>query len=543
LARNQITTVDIGSDSVKIMQLGLTQKGIIVMSFGSMSYPRNSAFDKASDEVIVDTITQLVKDKGFKTNHVAISIPRSFVTVKGLSGLPPSASEEEIERMVPMQIEPELPFPIADSIYGVYNRQSSRESISLEVVAAKRSTVERYMDIAEKAGLKVDNIIPSIFATYAIIFDQFKDELSNRSIAVADIGAGGADMCIIQHGRMAFSRSFTHGGNNLTSLFEKDFELSFEDAVRRKLLDANLIEGMSDPLTAQWADDLAMQIDRSVRAFTGKDAHEGIASLWLCGGSSQIAGLDVYLSEKLDIDVRSLDQLNSVESYLAKGDEDLTEKVLTVNLGLGLIALGGKDRAATVNVNLLPPEIMEKAAQTRKKFLAIVSSIVAVIILTGAVWGFVSWRKSNTESLRQLDLQLQKLEKDPVITHAKDALEKSILMEKIMTPYVSPLEVLREMHEKLPARDKLALTNFQINKSGKLTISVEAMSHADIGEAIRVLSEMKYSDENNLFSDVKNGSISKFTKENKPILQVQITCTFNEDAIKEDGKNEKNNKS
>jgi len=543
LARNQITTVDIGSDSVKIMQLGLTQNGIIVMSFGSMSYPRNSAFDKVSDEVIVDTITQLIKDKGFKTNHIAISIPRSFVTVKGLSGLPPSASEEEIERMVPMQIEPELPFPIIDSIYGAYNRQSSREGVSLEVVAAKRSTVERYMDIAEKAGLKVDNIIPSIFATYAIIFDQFKDELSNRNIAVADIGAGGTDMCIIQHGRMAFSRSFAHGGNNLTSLFEKEFELSFEDAVRRKLLDANLHEGMNEPLTTQWADDLAMQINRSVRAFTGKDAHEGIASLWLCGESSQVVGLDVYLSEKLDIDVRSLDQLNSVESYLAKGDEDLTEKVLTVNLGLGLIALGGKDRATTVNVNLLPPEIIEKAAQTRKKFLAIVSSIAAVVIIAGALWGFISWRKSNAESARQIDLQLQKLEKDPVITHAKDALEKSILMEKVMTPNVSLLEVLREMHEKLPARDKVALTSFQINKSGKMTISVEAMSHADIGEAIRVLTDMKYSDKNNLFSDVKNGTISKITKENKPILQVQITCTFNEDAIKEDGKNEKNNKS
>jgi len=99
------------------------------------------------------------------------------------------------------------------------------------------------------------------------------------------------------------------------------------------------------------------------------------------------------------------------------------------------------------------------------------------------------------------------------------------------------------MHEKLPTRDKVALTSFQINKTGKLTISVEAMSHADIGEAIRVLTDMKYSDENNLFSDVKNGTISKITKENKPILQVQITCTFNEDAIKEDGKNEKNNKS
>jgi type IV pilus assembly protein PilM len=543
LARNQITTVDIGTNSVKIMQLGLTQKGLIVMNSGLMAYPRSSAVEKVSDDVIVDTITQLIREKGFKTNHVSLSIPRHFVTVKGLSGLPASANEEELERMIPMQIETELPFPIEESIYSAYNFQNSRDSISLEVVATKKSSVERYVDIAEKVKLKLKSIIPSIFATYAIVFDQFKDDLANKSIGVADIGAGGTDMCIIQHGRMAFSRSFTHGGNNLTNMFEKEYGLSFEDAERQKITEASLHSELMDPLATQWADNLATQITQSVRAFTGKDAGEGIDGLWLCGGSSQIPGLDNYLSERLGIDVRPLDHLNSVESYLVKKEEVLSEKILTVNLGLGIIALGGKDRAQTVNVNLLPKEIIERAKQARKKLMIIFSTALAVIILAGAGWGIIAWRNSSTKSLKEMNAQIQKLEKDVVIAHAKESLEKSILMERIMVPYVTPLEVLREMHEKLPNRDKIALTSFQLDKTGKLTISIEAMSHADIGETLRVLNDMKFSETSNLFSDVKNGTISKITKDNKPILQVQIICTFNKEKIQEDGKNEKNNKS
>lgn len=543
MARNQITTVDIGTDSVKIMQIGLTQNGLIAMNFGSMAYPRDSASEKVSDEVIIDTLNQLIREKGFKTNHVAISIPRSFVTIKGLSGLPISATDEDIERMVPMQIETELPFSISESIYGIYNLQQNNSGISLEVVASKRTSVERYMDIAQKAGLKVDYIIPSIFATYAIIFDQFKDEFANRNIVVVDIGAGGTDMCIIQHGRMAFSRSFNHGGNNLTNLFEKEFGLSFSDAENRKKSESSLSIGFADPLTDQWADNLATQITRSVRAFTGKDGNEGIDSLWLCGGCSQISGLERYLNNKLSIDVRTLDQLKSIENYVVKEDDVLPERVLTVNLGLGIISLGGKERASNVNVNLLPPEIIEKAKQTRKKFLIVISSILAVIIIASAGWGILAWRKTNSKSLKEMDAQIQKLEQDEVVIHAKEVLEKSILIEKVMTPYVTPLEVLREMHEKLPNREKIAFTSFQMDKTGKLTISVEAMSHADIGDTIRVLNDIKFSEDTNLFSDVKNGTIAKITKDNKPILQVQITCTFNKEAVKEGDKNEKNNKS
>jgi len=543
LARNQITTVDIGTNTVKIMQLGLTQNGVIVIGFGSMAYPRDSSSEKISDEVISDTITQLIKNTGCKTKHVAISIPRSFVTIKGLSGLPATATEEELQKMIPMQIEPELPFTIAESIYSAYNIQSSRDGFALEVVASKRSSVERLMTIAEKAGLKVNFIIPSIFATYAIVFDQFKEDLSSKSIVIADIGAGETDMCVIQHGRLAFSRSFTHGGNNLTSLFEKDFGLSFDDAERRKILEANLSKGLSDPLSILWADELATQINRSVRAYIGKDSEESIDSLWLCGGSSQIIGLDGYLSEKLGIDVRLLDHLNSVENNISGSDRTLSESLFTVNLGLGLISIDGKNRAETVTVNLLPPEIMEKAKQAKKRLLMIASAVLATIVIAGAIWGFMAWQNSKTLSIKEIEAQLQKLEKDIVVTHARESLEKSILMEQVLTPYVMPLEILREMHEKLPGRDKLALTSFQMDKTGKLTIGVEAMSHSDIGEAIRVLTEMKFSDDNSLFSDVKNGAISKITKDNKPVLQVQITCTFNKESIQEDGKNEKNNKS
>ncbi len=285
------------------MQLELTQAGIAIVNSGVKSYPRQSAAEKVSDEVIVDTLSQLMREKLFQTKPVAISIPRHFVTVKRLVGLPPSAKDEEIDRMVPIQVEPELPFAVAEAVYSVYNLQRSQEDVSLEVVAAKRTSAEKYLSIAEEIGLKLKAIIPSSFATYGVVFDRFKDHLAGRTVAVADIGAGVTDICVIQHGRLAFSRGFTFGGNLLTRRFESDYGLSFPEAEERKISEANLESVTEDDPTRQWAENLATQISRSFRAFTGKQTNGGIDSLWLCGGSSLIPGLDGYLADKLDMEV------------------------------------------------------------------------------------------------------------------------------------------------------------------------------------------------------------------------------------------------
>lgn len=547
MARNHITTVDIGTNSVKMMQLGLTQAGLLVLNHCEKAYPRISASDKVSDEVIIDTLTQLISEKSFKTKDVALSIPRQLITVKSLSGLPGSATDEDIDKMVPIQVEPELPFTLNEATYSIYNRQRSLDNTSLELVAAKKTSIDRYLNIADKAGLGLKFIIPSAFATYGVIFDQFKESLANKNMAVADIGAGGTDICIIQHGRLAFSRSFTFGGNNLTQLFERDSGISYEEAELLKRNNATLIPDAEESLTLNWAENLANQISQSIRALTGKETNGGIDALLLCGESCEIPGLDSYLNNKLGIEVKLLDQFPNIETSLIKDGDSMTHRRLTVNLGLGVIALAGKERTPTVDVNMLPLEILEKAKILRRRILIAASSFMAVLVLVGAVWLFISWQNSKIVQYKAIEAKLLKLEKDVVTIQAKESLEKSILMDKIMVPYVTPLEILREMHEKMPNRERISLSSFDLGKNGKLVISLEAMSHADVGETVQILSDMKMADDKNLFSEVKNGAVSKITKDNRPILQVQITCTLNKESIqqseKKSEKNEKDNKS
>jgi type IV pilus assembly protein PilM len=533
LAKNQITAVDVGTNSVKVLQLALTQTGIMIVNSGVESYQRQSASERISDGVIIDTLSQLISGRGIKTKPVVLALPRHSVTVKSLVGLPTSATDEDIEKMVPIQVAPELPFPIADAVYSGYNLQRSPEGISLEVVAAKRASVERYVDIAEKAGLKLKAIIPSSFATYGLIFDQLKGELAGRTIAVAEIGAGMTDICIIQHGRLAFSRSFNFGGNDLTEAFEKEYKLSFQMAEERKISSADLQSAGGDALAHQWAENLAIQIDRSLRAFTSEGAINGINSLWLCGGSSNVSGLDNYLANRLGIAVSLYNPMKGIEEQPLGEGVAAFGRGLSVPLGLGIVGIAGEKRTSTVNANLLPKEIKQREERVRQKVTAFVATVLAVLVLAGASLGFIGWHRSRKAAYQKVANELRVLERKEETHKATAALENSILMQRMVIPYVTPLEVLREMSERLPERTKIALTSLTVDKKGKVTMSVEAASHADLSKMIQILNEMELSDEVGIFDEVKYGAISSVKKQNRSVLQVQIACSLNKDAMQE----------
>lgn len=536
MSKDHITAVDIGTNSVKVLQLDLTQTGLTVINSGIGNYPRRSASEQISDEVIADTLGQLLRDRVIRTKPVAMAFPRQDVTVKSLTGLPSSATDEDIDNMVPIQVDSELPFAIEDAIYSAYNFQRAPESISLQVVAAKKSSVRRYVNIADQIGLKLTSIVPSAFATYALIFDRYKDQLAGRTFAVVDVGAGMADICIIQHGRLASSRSFSSGGNSLTQAFEMQHKLSFQEAEERKILEANLRSEETDTPTHRWANGLAAQIEQSLRAFKASSGTNGtstannIDGLWLCGGSSLVSGLDDYLARRLNIETDLWNPIQGLPGQLPESDG---QAGFSVALGVGIIGAAGEDRAATVNANLLPADIRERAERAKKKIMAFAAIAVAVVIIAGAGLGFITWRQSKESRYRDVVNSLTTLNQKEETSKAKIALENSILIQQATVPYVTPLEILREMSSKLPNRRQIALSNLNIDKKGKVTMGVEANSHADVSQMIVALSELQLLDKVKLFDEVKHGAISKVTKDKRPVLQVQIACSLNEDAMQE----------
>ena len=516
--------LDIGRDSVKSLLVEISDGESSVIRHAHVPLDRSSS--KGEDEAIVEAVKNAIK--GMKGKVIIASIPRSLVVVREVANLPRARDEASLRSAVEMQVMPDMPFPLEEAIGDIQNVVESEGRLSLQFVAARSAEVRRYMTILEGADAKPDMLIPSAFATALAAIRAVSDENQNP-VLFLDIGAGRTDMGIVLAGRLAFSRSFPVGGDMLTASIAGALDVDFKEAERIKRQEAYLpsselslpgekeMEGEDErrdatlDATRKWASRLALEVGRSIQAFlSGMIGETRVkpSKLLLCGGGARLRGLDGYLKERLGMEVVRWNPTG----VIPRGEEVIGTDgdLFALPVGLAKVAVEGVKLAS-----LIPPE--EKERKERRELLTKVISYAATAVLGIALigTGITLWDSHVKGLLAEVNSQLLKMQK--VSQQSRSLLLKNLAMLDLMEPKISPLDVLKELSLMFPDRTKIAFTNLQIDKTGKVTISVEASSHDVISEAIRKL------DRSLLFEEVKQGQIASVERNKRQILQVQIS--------------------
>ena len=585
MAKKIATAIDIGADSVKVVQLENTSSGFKIVNFGMGRYPprlrrdvpRTNVDAEVSDDTIVSTLRNVLSQAKIKPTSVAISIPRALVTAKKLNFHTQTSAltEEEINEMIALQAEVEIPFGASNAIYSHHNVQKSPEGMSAELVAVRKETIARYMGILKSADIQVDAILPSTYAISALALNQlssnnveavhverseiprigeaiverkenicldFAKEVEGvrnqdeNTTMVIDIGAEYTDLCVIRGNRIAFSRSFPIGGDLLTKAYAKEQGFSFEEAEEYKISNASLeSHAPAATPTYEWSSRLSEEIQRSIQAF-GRDTlgfvsdankelrrkrrAERVDSIWMCGRGAAIPGLDQYITDKLEIPTKLWNPLVAFESNLPEELQENLKYSFAVSLGLALNTFTNQ-----VTVNLLPIEEAQRKEKAKQRIFTLSYAAAALILIVGISVGTNTWISSRNAQLERINAVLQ--DKQRLSKQAKSLLTDDLVMTNMLSPRISPLDVLKELSEQFPDRTKIALTNFTLDRTQKVTLNVEANSHAEISNLISRLGR------SGLFTDVKSGQISTTEKQkDKQILQAQVTCKLADNAVK-----------
>ena len=559
MAKKIATAIDIGTDSVKVVQLENTSSGFKIVNFGMERYPRTNVDAEVSDDTIVSTLRDVLSQAGIKPKSVAISIPRALVTAKRLNFHTQTSAltEEEINEMISLQAEVEIPFGASNAIYSHHNMQKSPEGMSAELVAVRKETIARYMGILKSADLQVNAILPSTYAISALALNQLSSnnveavhverseiprigeaivERNENTTMVIDIGAEYTDLCVIRGNRIAFSRSFPIGGDLLTKAYAKEQGFSFEEAEEYKISNASLeSHAPAATPTYEWSSRLSEEIQRSIQAF-GRDTlgfvsdankelrrkrrAERVDSIWMCGRGAAIPGLDQYITDKLEIPTKLWNPLVAFESNLPEELQENLKYSFAVSLGLALNTFTNQ-----VTVNLLPVEEVQRKEKAKQRLFTFSYAAAALLLIVGISVGTNTWLRSRNAQLDKINTTLQAVQKSS--EQNKNLLIDDLVMTKMLSPRISPLDILKELSEQFPDRTKIALTNFTLDRTQKVTLNVEANSHAEISNLISRLGR------SGLFTDVKSGQISTTEKQkDKQILQAQVTCKLADNAVK-----------
>ncbi|TAL16968.1 type IV pilus assembly protein PilM [bacterium] len=335
--------LDIGSHSVKIVELKHHKKSYELKNFGIVQLPPEAIVDGVimDSSIVAEAIRNLYANLKIKNRNVATSVAGHSLIVKKIQL--PMMTETELEEQIQWEAGQYIPFEIEDvnldfQILG----PSAADPNNMEVllVAVKKDIINDYTAVLSEAGLSVQVIDVDAFAMENL-FSVSYPELMDRTVVLIDIGAGIMNINILRSGVSAFTRDITLGGSNFTEEIQKELGVSYDEAEALKLggtSDQASTEDVTRILSGM-IDNMVLEIQRSLDFFGAASSEEEVFGIFLAGGACNLPGLAEALEERQGAPVKIIRAFKEITYSHRRFDPDYLEAmgpVAVVAAGLAL---------------------------------------------------------------------------------------------------------------------------------------------------------------------------------------------------------------
>ena len=339
--KQAIVGLDVGSSSIKAVELKRGRKGIEVTHVGLEALPA----DIVVDSMIVDSgtvssaISKLFADNEIKSRAVATSVSGHSVIVKKIPL--PMMSDQELAETIQKEAAQAIPFDIADvSIdYQILSEDPSSPTMDVLLVAVKKDKILNYTNVLSMAGKSPAIVDIDAFALQNC-YEYNYEPAPNSTVALLNLGASVMNINIVKGTVPLFTRDVSVGGHQYTDSLQKELDLSFDDAESLKL--GNKVGTVSEdaklPILQQVTEIIVLEIQKTFDFFRATAAGEHIEKIYLAGGSCKVPGLIESLRQEFSLPVEELNPFQRVLPPEGPGLE-LVEKnagQLAVAVGLAL---------------------------------------------------------------------------------------------------------------------------------------------------------------------------------------------------------------
>jgi type IV pilus assembly protein PilM len=346
-ANTSMVGVDIGSSSVKAVELRGKIGDLQLVSLGYESLEPDSVVDGQIMELntVSNAISSIFNEHKIKTTKVAAGVNGHSVIVKNI--VLPQMSSEELQESFAWHAEEHIPFDITDVTLDYHVTGSTDEALHVLLAACKRDKVANLKQAIQLAGKQPTVIEVDAFALQNC-YEMNYDPQPNEVVALLNIGAGTTNINILNGSRSVFTRDATFGGNQYTSLLQKELGLTFEHAEQIKR-GMPLPEAVEDrniaPIVETVSDILALEIQKTMDFYraTVEDGGRAVEKILISGGGSKLKGLVDFLSRRFEMPVEIFDPFRKIKVDARGFDpEYMREIVPEMAIAVGL-ALRGVD--------------------------------------------------------------------------------------------------------------------------------------------------------------------------------------------------------
>jgi type IV pilus assembly protein PilM len=397
--------IDIGQCALKALRCrphDKEEKRMVVEAFDYIEYPKILTQPEANrEELIKEALETFISRNDLAGESVAIAVP-------GQSGLArfiklPPVERKKIPDIVKYEARQQIPFALEDVVWDYQPLVGSEDegyAIETEVglFAMKRDQVARHLKPLEEAGIPVDIIQLAPLAIYNFIcYDRLNVEGAYDpanpppSTVIISLGTDTTDL-VITNGYRVWQRSIPIGGNHFTKSLTKELKLTFAKAehLKRNAMKAENPKAVFQAMRPVFSD-LVAEIQRSLGFFTSNNRNAKLGDMVALGNPMKLPGLQRFLSQNLDQEVKLIDNFNNLVGGTATAGPQFKENQLTFGVAYGL-CVQSLD-AGQLRTNLLPDEIVTTRLVKAKKPWAVAA---AALLLAGFTVNYFGHYSSMT---------------------------------------------------------------------------------------------------------------------------------------------------
>lgn len=334
---SSVVGIDIGTSSIKIVQLKLTRGAPILETYGEIALgpyakiPIGKAV-KLPPEKITEAVQDIIKEANVSAKDGGMSIPfsSSLITILNL----PKVSEEQLKQIVPIEARKYIPIAVSEvaldwfvipkdeTVQGEFDRVNPPDPIQAKggqevLLVAIHNTISRtYQALATACGITAQFFEIEIFSA---IRSSVGHGLA--PILFVDIGASTTKVYVVERGVVRLTHLVTMGGQQMTETLAVSMQWDFEKAERvkreRGLLQGATYSGEENEKINQamlsTLSRIFSEINRVLLSY-GQRYNKNIAHVVLAGGGASLPGLGEAAKSALSTEVEIANPFGKTEA-------------------------------------------------------------------------------------------------------------------------------------------------------------------------------------------------------------------------------------
>jgi len=341
LSPTRVVGVDVGSSSIKVVELENRNNVVTLTTYGELQLGPYDGEKSIGQSVILNPSTErqalvdVLRESAVKARSAVLAMPlsSSFVTIMNLEATP----DEDITPRVHVEARKHIPVPIAEVTLDWAEVDTSEEasahSRDVLLAAIQNEALKRFTTLMQTVNFNNAPTEIECFSTIRGIYSADDEE-----VAIIDMGATLTKLYVVRGGLLQRMYRVRAGGAECTAKISTEQDITFEEA---ELLKRSVARDDEKFPTLQKIhhnhfNRVLKEFKQVLNDYETKIDTE-ISVIYLTGGTVLFPGMDTFIANQLEREVRISNSFNKV-AYPAFMEDTMKEigPSFTVALGAAL---------------------------------------------------------------------------------------------------------------------------------------------------------------------------------------------------------------